>query len=362
VPALRIVHLTWGLGVGGSETMLCDLAGEQAAAHETWIIVGNRDIDALIAAGVDPSVHLGTVGRPPGSANPWYLFELVLWLRRIKPDVIHAHQESFARLRRLIRVPMVLTVHNTRLNLSKGLNAYDSVCCISEAVRNDVVSRFPGCRPRVIRNGIDFKAVRRKIHYGSTPFRIVQVSRLAHEQKGQDLLIRSLRMVLDRLGEGAVCVDFIGEGDSLDHLKRLSVDCAVDGQCRFIGVATRQSIYDTLNEYDLLVQPSRYEGFGLTVVEGIAAGLPVLVSDIEGPMEIIAEGQFGWSFRSEDTQDLSRKVIELIALSRRPEFANQMRSRIEQGKTRFDIKLTAQRYLDEYTRLVSDAGTVPQKA
>ena len=355
------MHLTWGLGVGGSETMLCDLAGEQAAAHETWIIVGNRDIDTSIASSLDRSVRLLTLGRPPGSANRWYLFELVLWLWRIKPDVIHAHQESFARLGRLFRAPMVLTVHNTRLNLSKALNAYASVCCISEAVRNDVVSRFPECRPRVIRNGIDFEAVRRKIRYGSGPFRIVQVSRLAHEQKGQDLLIRSLRMILDRLGEGAVCVDFIGEGDSLDYLKRLSVDCAVDGQCRFVGVATRQSIYDTLHEYDLLVQPSRYEGFGLTVIEGIAAGLPVLVSDIEGPMEIIADGQLGWSFRSEDTRDLSGKVIELAALSRRPEFADEMRARIEQGKAGFDIKLTAQRYLAEYTRLISNAESAPQK-
>jgi len=54
VPALRIVHLTWGSALA-VETMLCDLAGEQAAAHETWIIVGNRDIDASIASSLDRS-------------------------------------------------------------------------------------------------------------------------------------------------------------------------------------------------------------------------------------------------------------------------------------------------------------------
>jgi glycosyltransferase involved in cell wall biosynthesis len=341
--------------------MLSDIASAQAVAHDIWIIVGNRDIDASIALGLDRSVRLVTLGRPPGSANPWYLIKFVLWLWRINPDVIHAHQESFIRLRTLIRAPMILTVHNTRLHLSNRLSAFDAVYCISEAVRDDVVSRFPGCRPRVISNGINFKATRLKAHYGGSPFRILQVGRLDHEQKGQDLLIRSLPAVLDRVGAAGARVDFIGEGDSLHYLKRLSADCGVEDQCRFLGVAKRQSIYDTLHEYDLLVQPSRYEGFGLTVVEGIAAGLPVLVSDIEGPLEIIAGGQLGWSFRSEDTLDLSRKIIDLIALSGQPGFADRMRARVEQAKDRFDIKLTTQKYVDEYMSVAFAAPTVRSK-
>jgi glycosyltransferase involved in cell wall biosynthesis len=87
-----------------------------------------------------------------------------------------------------------------------------------------------------------------------------------------------------------------------------------------------------------------------------------LVSDVEGPLEIIAGGQLGWVFRSEDIQDLSSKIIDMIALSRRPGFADQMRARVEQAKTRFDIKLTARKYLDEYARLALEAGTARLKA
>lgn len=350
---MKIVHLTWGLGVGGAETMLGDIAGEQAAAQRVWIIVCNRDIDASVAQGIARNVRLVSLGRPRGSANPWYLVKLLFRLWWIRPDVVHVHQESFGRIRRLIPAPAVLTVHNTRLPLGKEIAGFDSVCCISEAVRDDVVARFPGCRPRVIYNGIDFKAVRFKARYGGSPFRIVQVSRLAHEQKGQDLLIRSLRLVLDRLGEGSVRLDFIGEGASLDYLKRLTVECGVEERCRFLGGSNRQSIYGSLHEYDLLVQPSRYEGFGLTVIEGMAAGLPVLVSDIEGPKEIIAEGQLGWCFRSEDTLDLLSKIIELISLSRQEGFASRMRETADQASARFDITLTAQRYLEEYARLAA---------
>jgi glycosyltransferase involved in cell wall biosynthesis len=357
---VRIVHLTWGLGVGGAETMLGDIAIEQSAAHETWVIVGNQDIDPSVAHGLGRSVQLVTLNRPPGSSNPWYLIQLILRLRRIKPDVVHVHQESFARLRRLISVPMLLTVHGLGLPLGDDIGAYDSICCISDAVRNDVMSRFPEIRPRVVGNGIKFEAVRRKAHYGGNPFRIVQVSRLEHQTKGQDLLIRALRLALDRLGDGSVSVDFIGAGRSLGFLRRLAVDCGVESQCRFLGAATREFIYERLSEYDLLVQPSRHEGFGLTIIEGIAAGLPVLVSDIDGPMEVIVGGQLGWSFKSEDVESLSAKLIELKTLSQNPDFAEHMRARTDLSRARFDIKLTAQRYTEEYARLVSPVagGTV----
>lgn len=348
---MKIVHLTWGLAVGGAETMLVDIANEQAAAHETWIIVGNQGVDPAIAASLGPSVRLRGLGRPPGSANPWYPMKLVAWLRQINADVVHAHQASFGRLKRMISAPMLLTVHSTRQPIGETIDAFDSVCCISEAVRDDVTTRFPQCRPQAIYNGIDFRAVRVKARYGGRPFRIVQVSRLAHRTKGQDLLIRSLRSVVDGLGADAVAVDFVGEGESLEYLERLVAECGVAQQCRFLGLKSRPWIYDELQAYDLLVQPSRYEGFGLTVVEGIAAGLPVLVSDIEGPREIIAGGQLGWSFRGEDVEDLSRKLLDIIALSGLPDFAATMRTRIEQARSRFDVRLTAQRYLEEYARL-----------
>jgi glycosyltransferase involved in cell wall biosynthesis len=359
---LKIVHLTWGLGVGGAESMLADIANEQAAAHDVWVIVGNQDIDSSVALGFDTSVRLATVGRPPGSANPWYFIKLMGWLWRISPDVIHAHQDSFARCKKWVSVPMVLTVHNTRLPLSHGMAAFDSVLCISKAVRNDVTSRFPECRARIISNGIKFRAATLKSAYGFRPFRIVQISRLAHEQKGQDVLIRALPQVLERLGRDSVSIDFIGEGASLDYLRRLSKDCGVDGQCRFLGAIARASVYDRLCEYDLLIQPSRYEGFGLTILEGIAAGLPVLVSDIEGPMEIIAGGRLGWSFRSEDPQDLSVKIIELFALSRHPDFPDRMRDRAEQSRALFDVKLTACKYVEEYSRVIAETGALGSRA
>jgi len=332
--------------------MLVDIVANHVATHEVWVVVGNDDVDPSIARELHRSARLVRVGRPLGSPNPWHLVKLILKLRQIDADVIHAHQESFGRLKRFISAPMILTVHNTRLPLGRDINRFDAVFAISEAVKSDVLRRIPKCAPHVIDNGIDFALVKPKRRYGGRRFRIVQIGRLAHEQKGQDILIRALRDVLDRESATDVSVDFIGTGDSLGYLRRLSIEFGVEHNCRFLGLVARQDIYDTLKEYDLLIQPSRYEGFGLSVVEGIAAGVPVLVCDTEGPLEIIAEGQLGWSFRAEDTRDLATKISELMSLSQKPCFADQMRLRIERAKGRFDISVTAESYLQEYAKLV----------
>jgi len=350
---MKIVHLIWGLEVGGAETMLVDIANAQAREHQVWLLVGNTDVHASILAALSNRVNLVFVGRPPGSRNPWYTLKLLAALRRIGPDVVHVHQESFIRLKRFIAAPLVLTVHATRSNLHPALEAFDSVCCISEAVRSDVAGRFPACRLRVIHNGVDFSSLSvKKCYGGAAPFRIVQVSRLDHDTKGQDLLIRALASVHQELGEGRVTIDFIGEGISRGFLESLAAEYRLEGHCRFLGLLARREIYARLADYDLLVQPSRYEGFGLSVVEGIAAGLPVLVSDIEGPLEIIAGGKLGGSFRSEDVADLAGKIVALVGQSGQAGFDRLMQDRLRQAAGRFDVAGTAQAYLEEYRSLV----------
>jgi glycosyltransferase involved in cell wall biosynthesis len=350
---MKIVHLIWGLNVGGAETMLVDIANMQAEDHDVWLIIGNDDVDVAIVSALDSRAHGVFLARPPGSRNPWYALKLLSSLWRIRPDVIHVHQESFIRLKRLMPAPLLLTIHDTRSRLSPALAGYDSICCISEAVKNDVMARFPFSDPRVVHNGVKFSSIAVKQRYGETPFRIVQVSRLEHEKKGQDLLIRALRIVHGILGEDRVTVDFIGEGSSQEFLLNLAIECNVANHCSFLGVKSRQYIYANLHTYDLLVQPSRYEGFGLTIVEGIAAGLPVLVSDIEGPMEIIDGGNLGSCFRSDDVADCAAKIIELISESQQSDFSKRMKKRNDYAASRFDVGITAHNYVDEYRKLPS---------
>ena len=64
-----------------------------------------------------------------------------------------------------------------------------------------------------------------------------------------------------------------------------------------------------LTDYDLFVQPSRWEGFGLTVAEAMAAGVPVLVSEGQGPAEVTQGSRYGWLFANGDADDLQRQIV-----------------------------------------------------
>lgn len=350
---MKVAHVIWALKAGGSETMLVDIANEQASTDDITIIIGNNALDQTVLKGLNSRVKVRFIGRPVGSCNPWYILKLLHALRTLKPDIVHAHQESFITILRFLCFPKVLTVHDTNQAL-RLVHKYDAVYSISEAVRHDIQARQADVLSTVVDNGICFSAIKAKTSYGQLPFRIIQVSRLNHEKKGQDVLLRALKHTIATTGNGKMLVDFIGEGPSSEYLTGLAEELGVEKCCRFLGVQSRRMIYDTLHTYDLLVQPSRYEGFGLTVVEAMAARVPVLVSNIEGPMEIIASGEHGYFFKTGDYTDCSEKVINVMKDSREVNFPEKLRRNAEYAKSRFDIENTAKKYLEEYRKVIGE--------
>jgi glycosyltransferase involved in cell wall biosynthesis len=348
---MKIAHLIWGLDVGGAETMLVDIANEQALSAEVAIVVGNAAIDSTVFATLSSKVVTNLVRRPPGSRNPWHLLKLIHMLRKFSPDIVHAHQASFSKIARTLSAPMVLTVHETNVRL-ESIERYAAIYGISEAVRNDLLARHSICSPTVIHNGICFSKIPQKTSYGRFPFRIVQVGLLSHDKKGQDILLRALQHVSGEMGDGQVLIDFIGAGTSREYLRNLAEQLGVAKWCRFLGQQPRSVIYDQLRTYDLLVQPSRYEGFGLTIVEAMAARVPVLVSDIEGPMEVIDHGNYGYFFWTGDHVDCGDKIALIMKDSQRDGVQEFLQGIAEYARRRFDVATTAKSYLDEYKKVI----------
>ena len=350
---MRIVHLTWGLEVGGTETMLVDIVNEQVLNAEIHIIVISNRYDKSVLSSLDGRVGVTYINRPVSSRNPWYLIKLHWVVRRLKPNVLHSQDEHIIDTIPFRKAPIVATIHDTGLTLPTSIRKHEGIFAISEAVKQDILARYPKLNLKVVYNGIQFSRIRQKEKYGGRPFRVVQVSRLMHQKKGQDILIRALSHAMERIGEGAVTLDFIGEGESRGFLERLANELGVGRWCRFLGLHSRRETYELLPSYDLLIQPSRYEGFGLTVVEGMAARIPVLVSNIEGPMEIIDGGRHGFFFRSEDFRDCGDRIIEIMELSRDREMVGRMGEAYEYAKGRFDIGVTAKTYLEEYGKVLT---------
>lgn len=349
---MKILHFLWGLGNGGAENLAVDLANEQAREHDVMLLVANAKIDNFVKARVTPSVRLVCLGRPEGSRNPYWLVRLLYSLHLFHPDVVHSHDGDLATLAPFIAAPLVLTVHDTKIELPIVATRFSVVCCISETVLSDMRRRYPLLNIRHVNNGVMISTIATCRHDRSSLARGVQISRLVHEKKGQDLLIRAVALVNSDIQQPKLTIDFIGEGPSLDYLKGMASEVGVAHDYNFLGAMSRDDIYKNLCSYDILIQPSRYEGFGLTVAEGMAAGVAVLVSDVEGPMEIIGKGKFGHYFRTNDVDSLAATLRKVILTINTPDGLQLLASARNHVAEKYDFIHTSNNYFKIYKEVI----------
>lgn len=356
---MKIVHLSFSFETGGMQTLVVDVAGEQCQTHRVWLIVVNDLYDEAMLAQLDPRVRVICLNRQAGSRNPWPLLRLHGLLLRIRPDAIHCHNNDLLPLLGPFRSRAFLTVHDVvgPAGCERFFPGYHGVFAISEAVRA-YVRQSSGVQSELIYNGIHADKLRART--GSerpTPFRILQVSRLVHTKKGQHILLHALADLVHARGLTHLRLDFIGEGESAAYLEALTDELGLRPYVRFLGLRERAFIYECLSSYHLLVQPSLYEGFGLTVAEGMAAGVPVLVADLDGPREIIGAGQYGWSFPSGDAQACADQMAEVVGKYATVEVRTKVDRALVRARTVFDVRHTARQYLQQYVRQAQPTST-----
>lgn len=209
---MRIAHIHWSLGTGGIETMLPDIANEQAKTNDVALIIINDWVEPSILAKVNQErVKVVSLNRHEGSKNPWPIIKLNLFLMKFRPDVIHTHAYREINLVFYPFGKRVRTIHNT-YNVSDEYPKYDQLISISKAVYE--FTQKQGFDSVVADNGIP---VSRIAHSKAAPFadgklHFVQVSRLYIEQKGQDVLLNALGILKNIYGINNFQMHFVGNG------------------------------------------------------------------------------------------------------------------------------------------------------
>jgi L-malate glycosyltransferase len=135
------------------------------------------------------------------------------------------------------------------------------------------------------------------------------VSRLRHE-KGIDLLVSACRSLKE---DG---IDFhlliVGSGPDEASLKNQVQLGGISDFVTFYGAAEWERAMRLMAIMNIVVVPSRFEGFGLTAAEAMAAGKPVIASDSFGLKEVVADHETGLVFKGEDISDLKDKLSALL--------------------------------------------------
>jgi glycosyltransferase involved in cell wall biosynthesis len=192
---------------------------------------------------------------------------------------------------------------------------------------------------------------------------VIQVSRIFFHQKRQDLAVQALSKLKEKMkdtqairqsGNQAItkCVmHFVGDGPDMDSLKALVSELGLDDDVVLEGLKDRNWVLEHLCDYDLFLQPSDFEGFGLTVAEACAAKLPVLVSDVDGPLEVIDGGRLGMVFKHGDADDLADKLFQFIHDGYD---ISMVEGAYRNTLERYSIARTTQRYVEEYEKVINN--------
>ncbi|MBN2777134.1 MAG: glycosyltransferase [Bacteroidales bacterium] len=348
---MHIAHINFSITMGGIDTMLVDILNEQVNQGKTSLIIINNKVDVDVLKKLDPRVKVYRIGRKPGSFNIISIIKFNLLILRIKPSILHFHNSNAINLL-FIKKPCFLTVHDIGYD-DRDYRKYDKIFAISKSVENDILSK--GNYPtKIVYNGINSNnLIKRKDFNNPEIFKLVAISRLEHKKKGLDLLLEAIKKAVS-INDSPIHLDIIGEGNSMEFLKQLVHTLQLESHVSFLNKQNRDYIYKNLHSYNLLVQPSRYEGFGLTVAEAIAAKIPVLVSANDGPMEIIAGGKYGYSFERENIEDLTNKIVMIKDL-----YSNHSEKLVKITElayahiiTNFEVSKTATNYLLEYKKFV----------
>lgn len=364
---MKVVHIFWSLGFGGIETMLINIANEQASqnADVNIIIINDFYEDELIKK-INSNVKVHLLHRKCGSRGFLFVLRLNFLLYKIAPDIIHLHMSKFYTLLwgKKLRHAAVATLHALArgslkdetplhrifpiLSLNNNgnvifLDKIPKVFSISQSVKDDLYQRY-GINSTVVSNGIMAKSfAHRPNKPHATPLSVVMVSRLDHKKKGQDLLIKATAAL-----QGKIHVTLIGDGDSKNYLSQLARDLNASPWVQFLGAKTQAYIQEHLCKYDLFVQPSRREGFGLTVAEAMATKIPVLVSEGQGPAEVTCGSKYGWIFKNGSVDDLIKK-IDYIS-SHYEEALSKSEEAYQYVCNTYDVSITAKTYLDLYKK------------
>jgi glycosyltransferase involved in cell wall biosynthesis len=344
----KIAHLIFTMEVGGAENLLVDIANEQVKYADVSIVIVNNKYDKALASRISKNIRLIYIGRKEGKWDLGALLKIWRWLINYHPDVIHCHQHNLVNLLPFWRKKAVLTVHEVGVP-TVNLKKYEMVFAISAAVQRAILNRG-GIQSSVIHNGIAINRIRRKItsSYNASGFyKIVQVSRLHHKIKGQQLAIEAVHNLHEN-GYRNIQLFLIGDGPSMDYLKELTKELNLEENVFFLGAKERTWIYENLSDFDLLIQPSLYEGFGLTIIEGIAAGLPVIASNIDGPAEILKDMPAGFLFDLNKQFDLDNTIKKVIELTTQNKVQDLCASSYEVVKEKYSISQTANNYLKKY--------------
>lgn len=127
---------------------------------------------------------------------------------------------------------------------------------------------------------------------------------------GVDIVAKAF--VAASLAEPELRLILLGRGTQEPVIMKIFEDAGMKDRVYFGGVITQNNLPDYYQAADLYLSASRSDGSSVSLMESLACGLPVLVSDIPGNQEWIEQGKNGWMFETDSVENLTDSILEIV--------------------------------------------------
>ncbi len=362
---MKILHVITSLRTGGAERLVVDLSKQMKLEED--------EVEILLFDGTETplKVEAETAGIPVRALskgwhamrNPLLLFKLMRVLRKNRYDVVHAHNTSCQLLLAVAscfqHLRLVTTEHNTdnRRRRWRGYRAVDRwmyrryrrIICVGEETKQALAAWLvhPDLTNKltVIPNGIAVSKFAGAIpaeDVSSQQRRKILMISAFRPQKDHPTLIRALSMLPEEYRL------FLAGGSETDEDRKYQNDCkqlvselGLDDRVRFLGV--RSDVPQLLAATDVVVLSTAYEGMSLSLLEAMAAGRPLIASDVPGVHDLVSGAGLLFPFGDD------RRLAELIRqVCEDPSFAAEVGAKCRVRAAAYDVAETVRRYLQEY--------------
>lgn len=333
---LNVLHLINYPGKGGSERYILSLAEKLHNKVCKFYLCYSED-GPMLESMRKMDVEICNIKMK----NP-YDFKAAIALkelcRKFSIDIVHTHflrENCIAALSKILgnRVIIVNTYHlvpdeNIVLRLFNSFITVvtDRIIAVSHAVKKQMA---PECinseKIKVIHNGVDLEywkaernyRIRKELHIPERTFVITSVARFS-EEKGHIFYLESIKqfkkLFYQESRDRNLNIKFllVGDGDMMEDCEKFAEMAGISQDIIFTGFRT--DIRDILNGSDLFISHSKSEALGISILEALACGVPVIATDAGGPAEIIGEdNECGMIVQYGDEEEMAEAIMKMIS-------------------------------------------------
>lgn len=314
---------------GGVQAHVRDLASQlRLRGHDVSVLAPAEDDDDLpdfvVSAGRPVSIpYNGSIAKL--MLGPVSATRVRRWIKHGGFDVVHAHEPAAPSVSMVAcwfaRGPLVVT-HHTSTEKSRAMTAFEPALAtamekasiriaVSEAARTTVEEHL-GRTAVIVPNGVDVDVFSSAQPLPPNPegrSRIVFLGRIDEQRKGLAVLLEAMEILAAKDIRPELMV--AGPGDSAAVIKDLHDTIA--GQVEVLGAVSEEHKRSLLKSADIFVAPNLGgESFGIILIEAMAAGAPVLASDLDAFATVLQQGEAGWLFPVGDAAALAVEIESLL--------------------------------------------------